>query len=84
MQLIASLFDTISPEIVILFYDKWHKMQQIKQKNISKMEYLLVCFGAGNRMVPVLVPLSNRQSRTRIDGCRIIDNVCINCIWGME
>ena len=21
---------------------------------------------------------------TRIDGCRIIDNVCINCIWGME
>ena len=60
MQSIASLFDTISPDIVTLLYDKWHKMQQDRQKNISKMEYLLVCFGAGNRMVPVLVPLTSR------------------------
>ena len=21
---------------------------------------------------------------TRIDGCRIIDNVCVDCIWGKE
>ena len=21
---------------------------------------------------------------TRIDGCRIVDNVCIDCIWGKE
>jgi len=47
LQLITSLFDTISPDIVILFYDKWHKMQQKKQNNISKMDYLLVCFGEG-------------------------------------
>ena len=36
------------------------QMQQKRQENISKMEDLLVCFGAGNRMVPVLVPLTSR------------------------
>jgi len=40
LQLIASLFDTISPDIVTLLYDKWHKMQQERQKNIRIFDLL--------------------------------------------